>query len=302
VSARARRLLGPLLLAALGAAPAAGARAEGAWVARVQSPHGEALVRAEDLARYAAARPGRPLGALLDELVDVELLALKARAEGLSARPDAAHARDRAAAWRYLKESFEPPLSAARLPARYVEQATRQNLRLFRHPELREASHVLLTALSPPSADGRPARPRVTPADVALLTPLAARVAEDLRARPVASDEELLARRDLYAAWLPSGYEVRVERLGRFSREGPYVRPFADACFALREPGALTPPFATEFGVHVARVSAVVPALHTPDEALEREVRARLVDEVRALELQRALDAERQRADVWVAP
>ena len=142
----------------------------------------------------------------------------------------------------------------------------------------------------------------MTPADVALLTPIAARVAEDLRARPVASDEELLARRDAYASWLPRGYEVRVERLGRFSLEGPYVRPFAEACFALHAAGALTPPFATEFGVHVARVSAVIPAKHTPDDELEREVRARLVDEVRALELQRALAAEREGAALWVAP
>lgn len=273
----------------------------GEWVARVQSPHGEARVSAELLKRYAAQRPSRPLDALLAELVEVELLALKARAEGLDLRPEVAQARDRVAVWRYLKGDFEPSLSAENLPARYIETATRANLRLFRHPELREASHVLLTVPSPP-VDGRPARPQLSDADAALLTPIAERVAEDLRAHPVTTPEELTARRATYAAWLPTGYEARVEHLGRFSLEGPYVRPFAEACFALREPGAITPPFRTEFGVHVARVSDVIPAKHTSDEEIEREVRARLVSEVRAIELQRALAAEREGVEIWVEP
>jgi hypothetical protein len=199
--------------------------------------------------------------------------------------------------WAYLKRGFEPALTAATIPERYVEQAKRRNMTLFRRPPLREASHVLLMPSFDPALRSRP--PKATALDHERLAPVARKVWEDLKRDPLENTQELEARATRYKTWLPEGYDLRVEHLGLFVREGRFVRAFSEACFALPEGEQLTAPIETEFGVHVAWVTRRLEALDTPDEVIDAEVRARSLNEVRQLELNGALERLRERM-VWV--
>ena len=90
---------------------------------------------------------------------------------------------------------------------------------------------------------------------------------------------------------MPQGYIAHFEFLQRFARRGTYVDAFSKACFAVKQAHTLTDVIQTEFGFHVAWVEEVIAAKETSDADIIRQVKQRIVPEVRLLELQKLIQS-----------
>lgn len=316
-----QRLVSPLLSALCAAhlmwarPPRAAAspspRPSSAVIARYQTPTGTLELTYEDLVAWrelhlklqrAEGKPVDPPRALEEELSELALTLWRAQQTPLgalspSAQREVIRAQDRALAWAYLSERHERQLTIDTIPQRYVDLAVKSNLSLFRHPPLKRGVHLLIHTSYDLSVSTAP--PTFTSADEAKVRPAAQAIYEALKSDPPARGAELQRRLSAYQATLPKGYTLRFEDLGRFPQRGRFVEPFSDACFALKPEEHLTPPVWTQFGVHIAWIDEHIPAKDTPQAELEAEVRRRILDEVRSLELNAALNADREE-HVWV--
>ena len=213
------------------------------------------------------------------------------------AQREVLRSRDRALAWACLSEVHERTLTEETLPQRYVDLALKQNLGLFRHPPLKRGVHFLIHTSYDLSVSTKP--PVFNEQDLAKVLPAAQAIYERIKVEPPATGAELQGRLSAYQALIPEGYTLRFEDLGTFPQRGRFVTPFSDACFALPEDERLTRPVKTQFGLHIAWIDEHIPAKDTPQAEIEAEVRRRILDEVRGLELNQALSDDRERS-VWV--
>jgi len=279
-------------------------------IARYETPTGPlALTYSELLAwRALQARATRsttappPQLSLNEELKALALDLYTTRTTPLNTlSPDAQRevlrSRDRALAWAYLSEVHERDLTEESVPQRYVDLALKQNLGLFRHPPLKRGVHFLIHTSYDLSVSTKP--PIFNEQDLAKVMPIAEAIYQRIQAHPPHTGASLRDRLASYQALVPEGYTLRFEDLGTFPQRGRFVAPFSDACFALQEGERLTPPVKTQFGVHIAWIDEHIPAKDTPQAEIDAEVRRRILDEVRGLELNRALSADRERS-VWV--
>lgn len=97
-----------------------------------------------------------------------------------------------------------------------------------------------------------------------LLMPLAADASTADEAQAMRMAEEVVeqaGRQDpqaVFEAWETSS--VKIEDLGSFTRQAPFVEPFLDGAFSVSEPGVVPEGVRTKFGVHVIWVKAIQPA------------------------------------------
>ena len=212
--------------------------------------------------------------ATLERLIELKVLSRRAQSLELDQAPRVLDAQDQAAVRRLIIDGFEHDVQSDRLPRHYIEDAKRKNLGLFRHPELRRAVHLLLKPITE-------SREQMSLQQANLLKPIVERIHLDLQRRAVTSAEELKSRVDDYQAWVPQGYEVIFENLGRFALEGRFHRGFSRACFDIKTPKTLTSPIETPFGFHWVWIQEVIAPLDTSDEEIEAEVKKRLLPAVR---------------------
>jgi hypothetical protein len=147
-------------------------------------------------------------------------------------------------------------------------------MRIFRHPELRRAVHLLIKPVTSSNTE-------MTKTQAEVLRPIVKRVESDLKQRPIASADELKSRVEHYQAWVPKNYEVIFENLGRFALEGRFHRGFSEACFHVTAPRTLTESIETPFGFHFVWIQEIIASLDTPDEDIEAEVKKRLLPAIR---------------------
>ena len=222
----------------------------------------------------------RPVHEYLNELIETEILKIEALQQGLAAHPQVRLAQKRLLVQKMIRHELQSKIRPETIDAHYVEQATRSNLGLFRHPQLRRASHVIVK----PKGDSKDP---INEQDKTILIPLIQRIQKDLKTHPP-EDVVAFQRRAIgYQEWMPEGYEARFEVLKRFSRKGPYVPSFTEACFKIEKPNQITPIVETQYGYHLAWVTEVLDAKDTPDEEIEKEVRRRLVPEIQGFEFKR---------------
>jgi len=281
-------------------------------LARVKTPSGQLEITRAQLEAWRALKERERRAQLkvarvtplspAQEIKELALALHHARSSALeslseSAQREVLRARDRALVWAYLKERFETSLRLETIPQRYVDLATRSNLGLYKHPPLKRGVHFLIHVAYDISVTSKP--PVVTQDDYARLKPIAAALHQAIASDPPAQGSELEARLSAYQALIPEGYTLRFESLGTFPREGRFVRAFSEACFALKEGEHLTPPVESRFGVHIAWIDEHIPAKDTPNDELDADVRRRILNEVRGLELSASLNRERDQ-EVWV--
>ena len=215
--------------------------------------------------------------ATLEQLIDLYILANEAEGRVEQADHSAEALRDQLAARAYLEHDFEARLQAYNLPKRYVQDSKRQNIGMFRHPELRRGVHLLFkprgTSLSP-----------MTATQAQALKPYVARAVDEMRREPVRSAESLKSRVERYQAWLSDEYEVIFENLGRFALKGRFHEGFTEACFKITTAQTLSSPIETPFGYHFVWIEEIIPPLDTPDEEIDRVVRQKLLPSVRTHE------------------
>ena len=210
----------------------------------------------------------------LDALIELKLLSVRAKELAYDQSSQALYVRAQAAVRHLLRDDFERQFQQDNLPQRYIDNAKRKNMGIFRHPELRRAVHLLIKPVTSSSIE-------MTKTQAEVLRPIVKRVESDLKQRLITNAEELKSRVDHYQAWVPKDYEVIFENLGRFALEGRFHSGFSEACFQVKTPRTLTEPIETPFGFHFVWIQEVIAPLDTPDADIEAEVKKRLLPAVR---------------------
>lgn len=267
-------------------------------VARAQGPRGEITVTAERLRRYAEAHPDRSPRALAEEIIEFELLAAEAAAQGVEGGAELRDAVHEALVRRYLATVFEDAWQVETVPEALARQAYQKNKSRFVYPETRRAIHVVLVG-----ADGKPLAadsPAEAPAQA-----LATRIAEALVAEPPADNAAFTVAAERFTVEAAAvGLLLKVEDLGRFAPKGRYVEDFTRQAFLITAADVVSAAFRTEFGWHVLQVREVIPARNDPYEAVADQIRARILPEVRGMKLRELTDqlADRYEALVNLVP
>ncbi len=275
---------GALLALALLAWPLAPQTPDDHVVARAKGPDGAPItITAERLRAYAVGREGEDPRALVQDLIDFELLAGAAARAGYADDPVVQEATRPAMVLRYLALDFEPTWVAETLPEELVRRSYDRNKGFFVRPPLRRADHIIVN-------EGRGQRPASAALDAAAAA-LAQRIHQDLKANPPADAEAFRARAEIYEGWaVEVGLHARAEALGLFARKGRYDQKFTAQVFEVDQPGTIMAPFDTPYGHHVVRVDAVEPARDVSFEEAQAELRPKIVDEVRTLKLRELTD------------
>lgn len=266
------------------------AAGEGAVVATVAADGHRIEITAERLEAWLAEHPGARAAEGVEALTTFELLALKAEAGGYADHTAVRGEVMPTLVDRYLKEDFEARIKPGQLPERYLREAYQSRRAYFKHPEIREAVHVVFTVGGKLPED---------PERLAAMRQLCEAARGDLAASPPESAEDFLKRA---AAFAPNaeaeGFEARAEDLGGFTSPGRYDKGFTDAAFALKAPGDLSDPVMTRFGCHVIRLGEITPPRDDDYEAALPELETRLLDLIRAEELKALIAAEAEAVGV----
>jgi hypothetical protein len=253
-------------------------------LAEIKSPLGPIRIYEDQLQVLWKQNPQQTPQSLLNQLIDFEILALQAQKKGLDRSDELKVHSKSLMVQKYLKNNFEPQWNEKDVPQKYVELAKKQNLHFFKHPPLRKGSHILLMP-----ERGLTDRAPLTLQDHAILSDLIQKVVSDLHVNPPQSQHEFQQKQAHYQTWMPTGYRAHFELLNTFAQEGTYVKAFSDACFQVTQAQSMTDAIETQFGFHVAWIEEVVAAKHSSDKVIEQKIRARIVPEVRQLELQKLL-------------
>lgn len=160
-----------------------------------------------------------------------------------------------------LGEQVRPP------DAKALEKLARERYAQLKdklkEPEQRRLAHILLRDAQDCPCD---------------TSPPAVERAQTLR-------EELLSGRDFAAAARDLSQDkvsaARGGELGWVRRDGKLVKPFEDAAFALKQPGEISPPVTTQFGVHLIKLLEVKPARQLPYEEVKQRLKEQIVAELR---------------------
>lgn len=229
-SPRASLLVGLVLLACGEGGPARPPRVKrGPVVAEV---NGVAIHREEVEARMR--HDGLSAREALDRIVDEELTIEAARQLGLSPARDLAFTRQRAQVQALLAREVESKVRPSDFGPTDIAAAWETGRQL-------EADHLLVKTARQAAAAER-ARARAFAAEVGVA------------ARRTASREDFVA---LASSMRADGVTLVTEDLGRFRRDGRFVRPFEDRVFRMSREGEISEPFETEFGWHVVRLRKV---------------------------------------------
>jgi peptidyl-prolyl cis-trans isomerase C len=229
---------------------------------------GVAIHRAELEARMR--HDGLAAREALDRLIDEELTIEAARRLGLRPDRDLGLTRKRAQVQALLAREVEAKVGPADVAVADIEATWESGRQL-------EADHLLAKFSN--DAD-REARTRARG--------LAARVGA--AAKRTTTRDEFIA---LATSMSEAGTNLLHEDLGKFRRDGRFVRAFEDRVFQMTREGEVSEPFETDFGWHIARLRA---AGNVFGESLET-ARADVIDKLVTQRRRALFDALVQRLE-----
>ncbi len=231
-----------------------------------------------DVALCVEAHPAWGLEGCLDALVDTA--AVRPHLEDADREaPAVEDARISALAAAFLRERvvrspLPDPVTEGEVDAFLVDRASRL---IFERPEVRRSSHLLISENRGPSPRARA---------------LAERVWQETDWSTIGSSHALeRLGASLRREARETGLAVRVERdqlfqpfsdPPAFGGIGGAVQPFADALFAIAEPGQYSGLVDSEYGTHIIRLEAVFPPLRLDSEAARSIARRELEQRARA--------------------
>ncbi|MCK5799866.1 MAG: peptidyl-prolyl cis-trans isomerase, partial [Deltaproteobacteria bacterium] len=201
----------------------------------------------------------------LDALIQEELLAQEARRRGYDTQSKVLEAARRQLATTYIKEAFGKTISREAIPREFVERAYKANRLRYVRPAAVDVLHLLCVAGRRQSKAIHDAAARCATAASKLIS-----------ARYFSSEDFKRLPESLAAVTTPT--TVRVEKLTTPLR-GLTVAPFADAAFALKNKGDISPPVKTRFGIHFIYLLERHAGRHQSLANAEDEIRGRLFNE-----------------------
>lgn len=205
-------------------------------------------------------RTGKDARGALWDLIDFELLAVRAAGAGL-ADPEVDEERDRAAVQRMIERELEPRLTREAIPDPVLREVYERARRAFVHPRLVEVA--LLSVYTG-------ARMKDQPRAQARNTALA--LDAYLRSHPPASPDAFEA-----IASEPTWKEQRVKHARLFQAlDEPFAADVGRVVATLKGPGDTTPLITAESGFHIARYVSERP----PESVSFEEARDRLRDQI----------------------
>lgn len=251
-------------------------------VAEIQVDGARVAITLERLNRYLAANQGTAPRVGLKQLIEFELLAIRADKAGARAHDSVQIARDKAMVLHYLNDFFEPLWTEQTIPNELIQRSYDNNRRIFNHPELREGVHVIVTQGGKFPEESELAAQALS---------IARKIEQAYRVRRPKTQAEFQRMSRSMVDWAgDSGLKVEYQSLSRFPRRGRYSLTFTDAVFAHAEEKVVLPMFKTEFGYHIVWIERVIPERKTPFEDARANILARIVPEVRSMKLLQLTD------------
>lgn len=227
--------------------------------------------------------------AVLDEVIETEVLLARARADGFIDRPDVAEAVRQLVSARYKEELIARSGATAEVDEAQVRAFYEANPDLYRTPESARWSVIFLSV--PEKADdefraGRRAlaeqlmaQARGSGAEAVDFGSLAAAHSDDQATRYKGGDAGLITRTDLSGRW-PTAV--------------------LDALFALREPGSLAGPVDAERGIYLIRLQEYRPADRLPFEVVRLNVARQVELDLQRQTVARAIAEGRQSVKISI--
>ena len=167
------------------------------------------------------------------------------------------------------------------IPLELLQKAYKDNQRFFNQPELVRVAHILVFARRKNDEQHHRQARR------------AAREIHDIATAGRLSVKEFKQIRGLITKRF-KGLRLRGETM-TIPQRGRIVATFADAAFALKKPGDISPVVGTRFGYHVIYLVKKTPAKEVTFEAAEAELRDRIYKDAKLTAFDRwAADLERR--------
>lgn len=215
-----------------------------------------------------------PLGpqAALEALIRNELLVAEAERHGVGQQAEVAEERKVALARVLLERRIGSGINQDTIDRHKLRQYYKANQRRFVHGVQRVVHHILVQS-SKTGASGSDLPDRDIATEV--------RVALGERATP----EQMKTVEQELSQKYPG--RLRREELPPCeANDAIFVKPFVDAVFALPGEGAVSQPFETEFGWHVALFVEEIPASNRRFEEVEKELAQEVLPEEKKLQYQ----------------
>ena len=201
----------------------------------------------------------------LRALVQAELLAQEAARRGLARHPTVRDAQRRALADIFIRRHFQ--ITPKDIPREHVERAYNINRLLYQRPETVNVTHIVVVANARNTADFHHRAARL------------ARRIHAIAASGRLPEKSFREIAELVAKDAPT-ITIKAESLTTPLR-GLTAAEFADAAFALREPGQVSPVVQTRFGYHVIYLNERLPPRNVSLAQADEEIRGMIFEEVR---------------------
>jgi parvulin-like peptidyl-prolyl isomerase len=222
---------------------------------------------------------------VLQDMILGELYYEEALASGYGALPEMQDLHRRLMVERLLELEIDAPNTAADIPAAEARAYYDNNYFLYRQPELRDSTHLLVMPSSK-RWDIRKDEGKIPPEVFVRAEGLAQQIHQDIQARgesPLVADD-LKAIKARWDALTPEDLEILVEDLPpapqqQFGEPGKpnfipaMVNEYSSALYALA-PGQRSAPTRSPFGVHIMVLEKILPAEEISWEEAEPNIRA----------------------------
>jgi peptidyl-prolyl cis-trans isomerase C len=219
----------------------------------------------EQLRASRAGATAEDRGKALHALVQAELLAQEAARRGLTRHPAVRDVQRRALAEAFVRRRFQ--FAPKDIPREHVERAYNLNKLRYQRPEAVNVTHIVVVANARNTPDFHRRALRM------------ARRIHSIAVSGRLPEKSFREIADLVAKDAPA-MTIKAESLTTPLR-GVTAAEFADAAFALREPGQISPVVQSPFGYHVIYLNERLPPRNVSLAQADEEIRGMIFEEVR---------------------
>ncbi len=215
--------------------------------------------------------------AIMDRIIDFEVLAQEASARGLERHSEVEDQATRAMVQVMLMHEFEPRTTPDHIPEEILRRAYEKNWAMFNNPPLVEVCHMVLMV-----------SPRATEQVWEERHREIMEIYRALQADPPASKDDFMAMANVFADRYD---QLRAEDLHYIAQKGRMVREFSDAAFQIPGDGRFSEPVRTVYGWHIIYRYGSKPEHHESFEQVVDTVREKVWPDWRRHEFRKLLDA-----------